>query len=169
MAAGLVLPTRLDAEEKGTGRAGTWFKVAMTTEDKYSRDEKTVFSPEASAVYAVYRIVAAGPAKLKAVFWADAAEGLDPKTKLLEKFVSISGRGEFMGSFKAPKPANGWPVGTYRVDLFIGDELSKTLSFKVVKPAKPGLGREAATAVRRGLGPALAGGVRGPRAGRATR
>ncbi|HSB63009.1 MAG TPA: hypothetical protein VLJ18_02540 [Thermoanaerobaculia bacterium] len=138
VAAGLVLPAPLSADEKAAGHAGAWFKVAMTTEDRYSRDEKTVFSPEASAVYAVYRVVATGPVKVRAIFWADAAEGLGEKTKLVEKFVSISGKGEFMGSFKAPKPANGWPVGAYRVDLFIGDELSKTLLFKVVKsPGSP--------------------------------
>lgn len=131
--AGLVLPARLWAEEKKETRTGTWIKVAMTTDDKYSRDEKTVFSPDAPAIYAIYRVVAAGPAKIKAVFWADAVEGLDPKTKLLEKVVSVNERGEFMGAIPALKPANGWPAGSYRVEFYVGEDLSKTASFKVVK------------------------------------
>ena len=132
LAAGLALPAHLGADEKD---GGTYFKVAMMTGDKYSRDEKTIFAPDSPVIYTIYRVVAAGPAKLRAVFWADAVEGLDPKTKLLEKTVSISEKGEFMGAVPALKPANGWPVGAYRVELFIGGAVSKTLSFKVVKGA----------------------------------
>ena len=101
VAAGLVLPARLYAEETEETRTGTWIKVAMMTDDKYSRDEKTVFSPDAPAIYAIYRVVAAGPAKLKAVFWADAVEGLEPKTKLLEKVLTVNEKGEFMGAVPA--------------------------------------------------------------------
>lgn len=132
LAAGLALPARLGAEEKD---GGTYFKVAMITVDKYSQDAKTVFAPDVPAIYAIYRIVAAGPVKVKAIFWADAVEGLDPRTKLLEKTVSIAEKGEFMGAIPALKPANGWPVGAYRVELSVGDSVSKTLSFKVVKGA----------------------------------
>jgi len=136
--AGLALPARLYAEEKEETRTGTWIKVAMMTDDKYSRDEKTVFSPDAPAIYAIYRVVAAGPAKLKAVFWADAVEGVEPKTKLLEKVLTVNEKGEFMGAVPALKPANGWPAGAYRVEFYVGEALSKTLSFKVVKkPATP--------------------------------
>jgi hypothetical protein len=133
VSAGLLLPVRLHAEEKAEARTGTWIKVAMLTNDTYSRDEKTVFSPDAPAIYAIYRVVAVGPAKLKAVFWADAVEGLEPKTKLLEKVMTVSEKGEFMGAVPALKPANGWPVGAYHVEFFVGDGLSKTLPFKVVK------------------------------------
>jgi hypothetical protein len=138
LAAGLALTTHLNADEKEAVHAGTWFKVAMTTEGKYSENLKVVFAPDAPAVYAVYRVVAAGPVKLKAVFWADSVEGFDPRTKLFEKVISISERGEFMGAVSAQRPTDGWPAGLYHVDLFIGDTLSKTLSYKVVKgPGKP--------------------------------
>ncbi|MEO8585858.1 MAG: hypothetical protein ABI584_06835 [Acidobacteriota bacterium] len=133
LAAGLVAARISWAEERTPEPSGTWLKVAMTTGEEYSRDPKTVFTPDAPAIYAVYRIVAAGPAKLKAVFIADAAEGLDPKTRLLEKVISISSSGEFMGAVPAMKPPNGWPVGAYRVEFYLGDVLSKTLPFKVEK------------------------------------
>lgn len=136
LAAGLAVPMRLAGDEKDAGHAGTWLKVAMTTDDKYSRDEKTVFAPDTPAIYAIYRVVAAGPVKVKAVFWADGVEGLAAKTKLLEKVVSVPEKGEFMGAIPALKPANGWPAGSYSVEFFLGDALSKTLSFKVVK--RPG-------------------------------
>ncbi|MEO8056436.1 MAG: hypothetical protein ABI768_14850 [Acidobacteriota bacterium] len=133
--AGLLSPARVYAEEKEEGRTGTWLKTAIVTDEKFSRDEKTVFAPDAPAIYAIYRVVAAGPAKLKAVFWADAVEGLDPKTKLLEKVMTVNEKGEFMGAVPALKPVNGWPVGSYRVEFYVGEALSKSVSFKVVKKA----------------------------------
>jgi hypothetical protein len=128
VAVGLALAARVQAQETGTS-----IKAALVTDDKYSRDEKTVFPSDAPTIYAVYRVVAAGPAKIKIVFWADAVEGLDPKTKLLEKISSISEKGEFMGAVPALKPANGWPAGSYRVEFFVGETLSRTVAFKVVK------------------------------------
>lgn len=133
VAAGLALPARLYADEKEPAHSGTWIKTALTTDDKYSRDQKSVFAPEAPAIYAIYRVVAVGPAKIKVVFWADAVEGVDPKTKLLEKGFSIAEAGEFMGAIPALKPPNGWPVGAYHVDFLVGETLSKSVAFKVVK------------------------------------
>lgn len=33
--------------------------------------------------------------------------------------------------FSLSKPTNGWPVGDYRVDLYVGDSLSQSLKFNV--------------------------------------
>lgn len=137
VAAGFALPVALRGEEKDPGHGGTWLKVAIVTDDKYSRDEKTVFPPDAPTIYAVYRVVAAGPAKIKAVFWADGVEGLEARTKLLEKVMTVNEKGEFMGAVPALKPANGWPAGSYRVEFHVGDALSKTVLFKVVKKTAP--------------------------------
>ena len=48
------------AEEKGpaSASAGSHFKLAIITSDKYSQDEKGVFAPDAPKVYAVYRVIA---------------------------------------------------------------------------------------------------------------
>jgi hypothetical protein len=137
LTAGLGLAGGLGAQEKEEGRTGTWLKAALVTDDRNSRDEKSVLSPDTPAIYAIYRIVAAGPAKLKVVFWGDSLEGLEPKTKLLEKIVSISEKGEFMGAIPALRPASGWPAGVYRVEFYVGEALSKTVSFKVVKKTTP--------------------------------
>ncbi len=133
LAAGLTAARTSGAEEKKPEPSGTWLKIAMMTDGKYSRDPKTVFAPDAPGIYAIYRIVAAGPVKLKAVFFADAAEAVEPNTKFLEKDVSISASGEFMGAVPAMMPPSGWPIGSYRVEFYIGDVLSRTLPFKIEK------------------------------------
>jgi len=37
------------------------------------------------------------------------------------------------GDFSLSKPTKGWPVGTYRVDLYIDDKVNETAYFEVEK------------------------------------
>ncbi len=114
---------------------GTWLKSALVTDDKYSREEKAVIPPDAPAIYAVYRIVAAGPVRLRVAFWADTVEGFNANSKLLEKVVPFQEAGEFMGTVTAQKPLSGWPAGAYRVEFSFGETLAKSVAFRV--PRRP--------------------------------
>ena len=46
----------------------------------------------------------------------------------------MAGRGSF--SFTRPATQAGWPVGDYRVDLYLDDELAKSVNFQVILPAE---------------------------------
>ena len=114
--------------------AGPHFKLAIVTNDKYSQDEKSVFSPDAPKVFAVYRIVAGPGMKVKAVWVAEKVAGLEPKTKIIENpETTFSAKGEYISSFTCSKPAQGWPLGTYSVNLYMDGVLKKTLPFRVEK------------------------------------
>ena len=123
------------AEEKSPQSAsvGSHFKLAMITSDKYSQDEKGVFAPDAPKVFAVYRVVAGPGLKVRASWFAEKVAGLEPKTKLAENETTFSSKGEFIGSFNCSKPPQGWPVGTYAVNLYMDGVLKKTLGFRVEK------------------------------------
>ena len=123
------------AEEKGpaSASAGSHFKLAIITSDKYSQDEKGVFAPDAPKVYAVYRVIAGQGTKVKASWFAEKVAGLEAKTKLAENETTFSSKGEFIGSFNCSKPPSGWPVGTYAVNLYMDGVLKKTLGFRVEK------------------------------------
>lgn len=122
------------SEESGARAAGSHLKLAMVTADKYSRDEKSVFSPDSPKIFAVYEFTnATQGTKLKAVWIADKVEGLEAKTKLNETESTFSSKGEFMGSFSCPKPAKGWSAGTYLVELSVDGAVRKTLTFRVEK------------------------------------
>jgi hypothetical protein len=115
--------------------SGSHFKLAIITSDKYSQDEKGVFAPDAPKVFAVYRVVAAPGLKLKAVWIAEKVPGLEPKTKMTENpETTFSARGEYIGSFPCSKPPQGWPIGSYTVNLYMDGVLKKTLGFRVEKP-----------------------------------
>jgi hypothetical protein len=121
------------AEETKPQSAGPHIKVAMITNDKYSQDEKGVFAPDAPKVFAVYRIVAGQGTKVKASWFAEKVAGLEAKTKLAENETTFSSKGEFIGSFTCSKPPQGWPVGSYSVNLYMDGVLKKTLGFRVEK------------------------------------
>ena len=115
--------------------SGSHFKLAIITSDKYSQDEKNVFAPDAPKVFAVYRVVAAPGLKLKAVWIAEKVPGLEPKTKMTENpETTFSARGEYIGSFPWSKPPQGYPIGSYTVNLYMDGVLKKTLGFRVEKP-----------------------------------
>ncbi len=114
--------------------AGSHFKLAIITNDKYSQDEKSVFAPDAPKVFAVYRVVAGPGMKMKAVWIAEKVAGLEPKTKMTENpETTFSSKGEFISSFTCSKPPQGWPVGSYSVNLYMDGVLKKTLGFRVEK------------------------------------
>jgi hypothetical protein len=122
------------SEETSPKSASPFFKLAIVTNDKYSQDEKSVFGPDAPKVFAVYRVVAGPGMKVKAVWIAEKVAGLEPKTKLTENpETTFSSKGEFISSFTCSKPAQGWPLGTYSVNLYVDGVLKKTLGFRVEK------------------------------------
>lgn len=66
--------------------------------------------------------------KLKAVWTAVEVEGADPNTLILEK-EEAGGSGPFW--FNLTSDSGSWPVGKYKVDLYMNDELNSTLEFEV--------------------------------------
>ena len=114
---------------------GPHLKLAMVTTDRYSRDEKKVFTPDAAKIFAIYQVAdAAQGTKVKAVWIGEKVEGLVAKSRLTESESTFSARGEYMGAFSCSKPAQGWSAGTYLVELSIDGTVRKTLAFRVEKP-----------------------------------
>lgn len=114
--------------------AAPHFKLAIITNDKYSQDEKSVFAPDVPKVFAVYRVVAGTGMKVKAVWTAEKVAGLEPKTKISENpETTFPAKGEYLSSFACAKPAQGWPIGSYAVSLYMDGVLKKTLGFRVEK------------------------------------
>ena len=113
---------------------GPHLKLAMVTTDRYSRDEKTVFTPNSPKIFAVYHVAgAAQGTRLKAVWIGEKVEGLVAKSKITESESTFSAKGEYMGAFSCLKPAQGWWPGSYLVELSVDGTVRKTLTFRVEK------------------------------------
>ena len=135
--AATLLGSGISASEESSPQsasAGPHFKLAIITTDKYSQDEKSVFAPDTPKVFAVYRVIAGPGLKVKAVWIAEKVAGLEAKTKITENpETTFSAKGEYLGSFPCTKPAQGWPLGSYSVNLYMDGVLKKTLGFRVDK------------------------------------
>ena len=91
----------------------------------------TEFSPDTPKIVCVFKVEHAGlGASFKGVWIAeDVGPVAPPNYKIMEKSLTLP----FMnsGSLVATKPNSGWPVGSYRLDIYMGDKLSKTVKFTV--------------------------------------
>ena len=69
--------------------------------------------------------------KVRGVWIGEDVGKVAPKTtKIAEDTVAITAEGQ-NGAFTLSRPTKGWPVGKYRVELFVNDKLAETVRFEV--------------------------------------
>lgn len=100
---------------------------AYTTADPNGGSPTTVFAQD-QVFYAVVQLAnAPADTTVKAVWTAVQVEGYDGET-YLDEAVLTSGDGAL--TFEMSN-ANLWPIGVYKVDLYLNDTLDRTLQFEV--------------------------------------
>jgi hypothetical protein len=115
----------------GVARAGdASVSVKMATE--LGGDETTTFAPDTEKIYALLKTTGAKNGdKLRAVLIAEDVGDVAPaNTKVLETKLDLEGDTDD-GDFNFSKPTKGWPVGKYRVDIYLNDQLATTAKFTV--------------------------------------
>ena len=100
---------------------------AWMSTDNDGNNKTTTFSQDAVFYAQVDLRNAPDDTKLKASWTAVAAEGTDPNL-LIDEVEFTSGDG--LVHFDLSND-NLWPLGQYKVDLYLNDTLSKTLTFEV--------------------------------------
>jgi uncharacterized RDD family membrane protein YckC len=115
-------PQFTDAE-LGTGQA----------DDGSIAGRSDTFATNAPQVMCVFHVSGLTPdSAIKAVFVEQNVEGIAPNTSLAEKTVS-GGSGDSSGTFNLTPPSGGFLPGQYRLDLYFGDSLAKSLPFTIAK------------------------------------
>jgi hypothetical protein len=91
----------------------------------------TVFRPDSPRIACVFKIEGAGiGTRVKSVWIAeDVGAKAPPNYKIDEKSLALPFINS--GSFTLSKPNKGWPVGSYRLEVYIGSTLAKTVKFTV--------------------------------------
>jgi len=96
--------------------------------DSEGTQETTVFAPDQTFYCIVELANAPNDTKLKAVWTAVEADGEEPNLLIDEAEIIAKEGNEF--TFNLTN--NGlWPVGKYKVDLYLNDKLDRTLEFEV--------------------------------------
>jgi hypothetical protein len=102
---------------------------AKMSSDKEGKHPTKVFSPDETFYCIVDLSNAPDDTTVKAVWTAVDVEGVDPNTKI-DHAKTTSGSGPLQFNLTNDGP---WPVGKYKVDLFLNaeKERTRTLEFKV--------------------------------------
>ena len=109
-------------------------KVRMTTGPQ--DPPSTTFASNTPTLYAIFKTEGAKAGdKIRGVLIAEDVGDVAPaNTKVLETILEMEGDTE-AGDFTFSKPTNGWPVGKYRLKIYLNDELATTANF-TIKAAK---------------------------------
>ena len=92
----------------------------------------TTFSPDAPVIYVAFRAGQVQPgSRLKAVWTVvNVGTAAPPNTPLAETAVVLPGAAP--GSFRFSRGTQPWPVGDYKVELYLNDQGVLTMPYKVV-------------------------------------
>jgi hypothetical protein len=102
-------------------------KDAYMSTDVDGTNKTTAYAPDAIFYAQVDLANAPDDTKLKAVWFAVKAEGVEANYQIEEtEFTS----GDGLVHFQLSKDS-AWPAGQYKVDLYMNDTLAKTLTFDV--------------------------------------
>jgi len=91
----------------------------------------TTFSPETPVIHVAFRVSQAQPgSRLKAVWSAvNVGTAAPPNSQLGESTVVLLGPSP--GNFRFTRGAEPWPVGDYKVDLYLNDQLVLSLPYRI--------------------------------------
>ena len=97
----------------------------------------TTFASNTPTLYAIFKTEGAKAGdKIRGVLIAEDVGDVAPaNAKVLETILDMEGDTE-AGDFSFSKPTSGWPVGKYRVEIYVNDKLATTAKFTIKAAAK---------------------------------
>lgn len=69
--------------------------------------------------------------KARGVWIAEDVGSAAPKNTKIDQATITGGKDNFGGAFSLSKPNGGWPVGKYRAEVYVDDELEATAKFTI--------------------------------------
>ena len=117
-------------------RAGD-VKVEATMTTSPGGEETTTFAADAPTLYVLFKTKGAKDGdKARGVLIAeDVGDVAPPNTKVFETKLDMEGDTDD-GDFNFSKPTNGWPVGKYRVEIYVNDDLATKVKFTIKAAVK---------------------------------
>jgi hypothetical protein len=67
----------------------------------------------------------------RAVWIAEDVGTAAPKETKIDEASLVADGDNFAAAFSMSKPTKGWPVGTYRTEIHVGDKLASTAKFSI--------------------------------------
>src|SRR5207248_6568120 len=105
-------------------------EVFMTTAPE--EEATTTFAPDTPKFYAIFKTtgIKKGDKARGVLIAEDVGDAAPANTKVLDETIDLDEDTDD-GDFNFSKPDNGWPVGKYRVEIYVNDELAAKAKFTV--------------------------------------
>ena len=92
----------------------------------------SVFAPTTAKLNAFFRSTGTTKGdKLRGVWIAEDVGTAAPANTKIDESTLTADEDNFYGAFELSKPTAGWPVGKYRVEIYLNDQLSTTVKFVI--------------------------------------
>jgi len=89
------------------------------------------FKPDQAAVHALVSVVDPAPGtKVKGV-WVSVDAISTPNYEIDSAVVEFKREGNATVHFTLSRPTNGWPVGNYKIDVYVNDQLAGSAPFSI--------------------------------------
>lgn len=112
--------------------AGAPHYTDPTLSDSDDGDATQSFAPDTAKIYLHAGLVdVASGSKLGSTWIAEDTGGAAPANYKIDSVELTAGALINVATFSLSKPTSGWPVGTYRVDLFIDGKAAGAAHFKI--------------------------------------
>jgi hypothetical protein len=117
-------------------RAGE-VKITVTITDSAIGEAKTTFPADTPKLYALFKTKGMKDGdKIRGTWIAiDVGDEAPPNTKLDERTFDAEGDTDD-GEFTLNKPTDGWPVGKYRIEIYVNAELATSVKFTIKAESK---------------------------------
>lgn len=101
----------------------------------------TQFAKDVTEIFATWKSDQTKEGQISKAVWIaiDVGKAAPPNTKIVEKSIKLERQPDakgkdlkwWHGNFSLTKPTAGWPIGTYRLEIYFDDKLTKTLPFTI--------------------------------------
>jgi hypothetical protein len=107
-------------------------KVDITLATDVEGVPVTSFSSDTTTLYAMFQTkgIKAGDKVRGALIAEDVGNVAPANTKVADKTLTLDENTDD-GDFYFSKPDNGWPVGKYRIDIYVNEQLAGSVKFTI--------------------------------------
>ena len=92
----------------------------------------TTFSADVPKLWAFFKSTGTKQGdNFRSVWIAEDVGDAAPKETRIDEGTLAADKDDFSAAFSLSKPNNGWPVGKYRTEIYVGDRLASTSKFTI--------------------------------------
>ena len=124
-------PAAAPSTTAATASAGTPVVESAIAKDS-DTPPATTFTADVPKLYAFFKTSGTKTGdSLRAVWIAEDVGDAAPKETKIDESTLTADKNDFTGGFSLSKPNQGWPVGKYRTEMYLGDKLASTSKFTI--------------------------------------